>query len=85
MLAAQTVNLVSKLQIVLPVASINLKNGEVLTSNAASNKTSFPSFVKVNSDVPTPEIKEHTYNNDVVNFRYRGSNRENKLTSKGKK
>ena len=39
----------------LPDASINLKNEEVLTSNIASNKVSFPSLVKVNSDVPTLE------------------------------
>ena len=36
---------------VLPEASINLKNKEVLTSNVASNKISFPSFFKVNSDL----------------------------------
>ena len=46
---------------VLPEVSINLKNEEVLTSNVVSNKISFPSFVKVNSDVPTLETKEHTY------------------------
>ena len=40
---------------VLPEASVNLKNEEVLTSNIASNKVSFPSLVKVNSDVPTLE------------------------------
>ena len=45
MLAAQTINLTSKL---LPEASINLKHKEVLISNAASNEISFPSFVKVN-------------------------------------
>ena len=45
-----------------------------LTSNVASNKISFPSFVKVNSDVPTLETKEHIYKYDITNFRYRGSN-----------
>ena len=59
---------------VLPEASVNLKNEEVLTSIVASNKISFPSFVKVNSDVPTVEAKEHTYKYVVANFRYRGSN-----------
>ena len=59
---------------VLPEASINLKNEEVLTSNVASNEISFPSFVKVNSDVPTLETKEYTYKYDIENFRYRGSN-----------
>ena len=58
---------------VLPEASINLKNEELLTSNVASNKISFTSFVKVNSDVPTPETKEHTYKYDTANFRFRGS------------
>ena len=57
---------------VLPKASINLKNEEVLTSNVASNKISFPSFVKVNSVLPTLETKEHTYK--YANFKYRGSN-----------
>ena len=46
---------------ILPEASINLKNEEVLTSNIISNKISFPSFAKVNSDVPTLETKEQTY------------------------
>ena len=59
---------------VLPEASINLKNEEVLTSNVASNKISFPSFLKVNSDLPTLKTKEHTYKYDIANFRYRGSN-----------
>ena len=54
---------------VLPEASINLKNEEVLTSNVASNIISFPLFVKVNSDVPTLETKEHIYKYDIVNFR----------------
>ena len=55
-------------------ASINLKNEEVSTSIVTSNKISFPSFVKVNSDVPTPKTKEHTYKYDIANFRYRGNN-----------
>ena len=59
---------------VLPEASINLKNEEFLTSNVASNKTSFPSLVKVNSDLPTLKTKEHTYKYDIANIRYRGSN-----------
>ena len=59
---------------VLPETSINLKNEKVLTSNVASNKISFPSFLKVNSDVPTIETKEHIYKYDIANFRYRGSN-----------
>ena len=54
---------------VLPEASINVKCQEVLTSNVASNKISFPSFVKVNSDVVTLEKKEHTYIYDNANFR----------------
>ena len=58
----------------LPEASVNLKNEEVLTSNVASNKISFSSFVKINSDVPTLETKDHTYKYDIENFRYRGSN-----------
>ena len=58
---------------VLPEVSINLKNEELLTSNVASNKISFTSFVKVNSDIPTPETKEHTYKYDIANFRFRGS------------
>ena len=45
---------------VLPEASINLKHEEVVTSNVASNKISFPSLVKVNSDLPTLKTKEHT-------------------------
>ena len=59
---------------VLPEVSIYLKNGEVLTSNFASNKIIFPSFLKVNSDLPTLKTKEHTYKYDIANFRYRGSN-----------
>ena len=59
---------------VLPEASINLKNEEALTSNIVSSKISFPSFVKVSSDVPTLETKEQTYKCDTANFRYRGSN-----------
>ena len=59
---------------VLPEASIYLKNGEVLTSNFASNKTIFPSFLKFNSDLPTLKTKEHTYKYDIANFKYRGSN-----------
>ena len=55
-------------------ASINLKNEEVLNSNVASNKLSFPSFLKVNSDLPTLETKEHTYKYYIANFRYTGSN-----------
>ena len=58
----------------MPEASLNLKNEEVLNSNVASNKISFPSFVKVSSDVPTLETKEHTYKYDIANFRCRGSN-----------
>ena len=58
----------------MPEASINLKNEEVLSSNVASNKISFPLFVKVNSDVPTLETKERTYKYDIANFTYRGSN-----------
>ena len=34
----------------------------------------FPSFLKVNSDLPTLKTKEHTYKYDIANFRYRGSN-----------
>ena len=59
---------------VLSETSINLKNEKVLTSNVASNKISFPSFLKVNSHLPTLKTKEHTYKYDIVNFRYRGSN-----------
>ena len=59
---------------VLPEALIKPKNEEVLTSNNVSNKISFPSFVKVNSDVPTLETKEQTCKYDIANFRYRGSN-----------
>ena len=59
---------------VFPEASINLKNEEVLTSNTVSNKISFPSFVKVSSDVPTLETKEQTYKYDIANFRYRENN-----------
>ena len=62
---------------VLPEASINLKNEEVLTSNIVLNKIIFTSFVKVNSDVPTLETKEQTYKYDFANFRYRGSNLSN--------
>ena len=59
---------------VLPEASINLKNEEVLTPNVASNEISFPSFLKVNSDLPTLKTKERTYKYDIAKFRYRGSN-----------
>ena len=55
---------------ILPEASINLKNEEVFTSNVSSSKISFPSFVKVNSDVPALEAKEHTYKYGIANFRY---------------
>ena len=55
---------------VLPEASINLKNEEVFTPNIFSSKISFPSFVKVNSDVPALEAKEHTYKYGIPNFRY---------------
>ena len=55
---------------VLPEASINLKNEEVFTSNIFSGKISFPSFVKVNSDVPALEAKEHIYKYGIANFRY---------------
>ena len=57
----------------MPEASINLKSEEVLTSNVASNKISFPSFAKVNSDGPTLETKEHISRYYIANFRYRGS------------
>ena len=59
---------------VLTEVSYNLENEEVLTSNVASNKISFPAFLKVNSDLPTLKTKEHTYKYDIANFRYRGSN-----------
>ena len=59
---------------VLSEASINLENEEVLTPNVASNKISFPSFLKVNLDLPNLKTKEHTYKYDIANFRYRGSN-----------
>ena len=59
---------------VLPEASINLKNEEVFTSNGSSSKISFPSFVKINSDVPSLEAKEYTYKYGIANFRYLGSN-----------
>ena len=55
---------------VLPEASINLKNEVVFTSNVSSSKISFPSFVKVNSDVPALEAKEQTYKYGIANFRY---------------
>ena len=55
---------------ILPEASINLKNEEVFTSNVSSSKIIFPSFVKVNSDVPALEAKEHTYKYGIANFRY---------------
>ena len=55
---------------VLPEASINLKNEEVFTSNVSSSKISFPSFVKVNSDVPFLGAKEYTYKYGIANFRY---------------
>ena len=45
---------------VLPEASINLKSEEVLIPNAASNEIGFPSFLKVDSDLPTLKTKEHT-------------------------
>ena len=57
----------------MPEASINLKSEEVLTSNVASNKISFPSFAKVNSNGPTLETKEHISRYYIANFRYRGS------------
>ena len=58
---------------ILPEPSINLKN-EDLTSNIVSNKLSFHSFVKVNSDVPTLETKEQAYKYDTANFKYTGCN-----------
>ena len=58
----------------MPEALINLKNEEVLTSNVVSNKISFPSFLKVNSALPSLKTKEYTYKYDIANFRYRGSN-----------
>ena len=60
---------------VLPGASINLKNEEVLTSNVASNKIIFlSSFVKANSDLPTLKTKEYTYKYDIATFRHRWRN-----------
>ena len=34
----------------------------------------FPSFLKVNSDLPTLKTKERNYKYDIANFIYRGSN-----------
>ena len=59
---------------VLPEAPTNLKNKKVLTSNLVSNKITFPSFIKFNSDALPLEAKEHTYKYYTANFRYRESN-----------
>ena len=51
---------------VLPKASINLKNEE--TSNVASNEISSPSFVKVNSVVPSQEKKNTPISMQILNI-----------------
>ena len=59
---------------VLPLeASINLKNEKVLTLNVGSHKIHFPSFLKVNSDLPTLKTKKHTYKYDIANFNIEGA------------